>query len=137
MTAGEQGSLGSITVERQAALAFAAAYDPQPFHLNDEAGKASPLGALAASGWHTASLAMRLIADNFLARYKSMGSPGVRDLKWIKPVLIGDQLETRYAILGIRPSSRGDRGYAEVHFSARNQTGDEVFSMTATLIIGR
>jgi acyl dehydratase len=137
MAVGDSGSLGTIRVDRQGALTFAAAYDPQPFHLDEAAGAASPLGGLAASGWHTAGLVMRLIADNFLARHKSMGSPGVRDLRWIKPVLVGDHLEADYMVVGIRPSSRGDRGYVEVRFSAHTPPGDEVFSMMATLMIGR
>lgn len=133
---GEGGEVGSTVVERDAIVEFASEWDPQPFHLDEEAGKASPLGGLAASGWHTASILMRLIADGLLAGAKSMGSGRVRDLKWIRPVLAGDTLTARYDVQGVRPSSQGDRGYVDTVFSAVNQRGEPVISMSATLIIG-
>jgi acyl dehydratase len=133
---GETGSLGSVSVNRDEVVAFATAWDPQPFHLDEAAGLASPLKGHAASGWHTASLLMRLLADNLLAGARSMGSGHVRDLRWIKPVLVGDRLSARYAVREVRPSSRGDRGYVETDFVVENQNGVAVLTMSATLIIG-
>jgi len=136
LVAGEGGPLGAVTVEQERAVAFAAAYDPQPFHLDAAAGAASPLGGLAASGWYTCSLLMRLMADNLLAGLKSMGSGEVFDLKWLKPVLVGDRLQASYEIMSVRPSSRGDRGYAQVAFAMTNQHGDSVLTLSCTLIVG-
>jgi acyl dehydratase len=134
---GQVGVLGTVQITREDVVRFAAAWDPQPFHLDEAAGLASPLGGHAASGWHTASLLMRLIADGLLAGLKSMGSGGVKDLKWLKPVLIGDRLTARYLVLGVRPSSRSDRGYAETAFTMVNQRGEPVLTMTTTIILGR
>lgn len=134
--AGETGELGSVDVVADEVVAFAAAWDPQPFHLDEAAGQASPLGGHAASGWHTASLTMRLIATALLSGARSMGSGQVRDLRWLKPVLVGDRLDARYRVESVRPSSRGDRGYVETVFAVTNQRGDTVFSMASTLIIG-
>lgn len=136
-TAGESGALGGVEVTRDAVVAFASAWDPQPFHLDEEAGRASPLGGHAASGWHTASLLMRLLADHLLAGARSMGSGHVRDLKWLKPVLVGDRLTGRYLIREVRPSSRGDRGYVDTDCALENQRGETVVSFSSTIIIGR
>lgn len=135
-TAGERGDLGIVVVDRDAVTRFAGAWDPQPFHLDEEAGKASPLGGLAASGWHTASLLMRLIATGLLARVKSMGSGGVRDLKWAKPVLAGETLSGRYVVLSVRPSSRGDRGYVDMTFELTDRSGEVVTAFTSSVIVG-
>lgn len=134
---GENGSLGMVEITRDQVVTFAAAWDPQPFHLDEEAGRASPLGGLAASGWHTASLLMRLLADNLLAGARSMGSGHVRDLKWLRPVLVGDHLTGRYLIRDVRPSSRGDRGYVDTDCAMENQRGETVASFSSTIIIGR
>jgi acyl dehydratase len=134
---GESGELGSMEVTREAVVAFAAQWDPQPFHLDEEAGRASPLGGHAASGWHTCSMVMRLMADSLLPGLKAMGSGGIRDLKWIKPVLVGDRITARYEITAVRGSSRGDRGYADATFTAENQHGQPVLTMACAIIIGR
>ncbi|WP_181707339.1 MaoC family dehydratase [Chthonobacter rhizosphaerae] len=135
---GDAGDLGSVVIEAGDVVAFASDWDPQPFHLDAEAGRASPLGGHAASGWHTASLLMRLLATRLLAGVKSMGSPGVRDLKWLKPVLVGDTLTARYTVLAVRPSAtRHDRGYVDAAFEMTNQAGEPVFAMATTIIVGR
>ncbi len=133
---GETGPLGTVELTRDEVVAFASAWDPQPFHLDEAAGLASPLKGHAASGWHTASLLMRLLADTLLAGARSMGSGHVRDLRWVKPVLVGDRLAARYVVREVRPSSRGDRGYVETDFVMENQNGVTVLTMSATLIIG-
>lgn len=135
--AGETGALGTTEVTAAAIVAFASEWDPQPFHLDEAAGRASMLGGLAASGWHTASMAMRLIADNLLAGARAMGSGHIRDLKWLKPVLAGDRIEARYLIREVRASSRGDRGYLEADIAVDNQHGEAVMSFSCTIIVGR
>jgi len=136
-SAGETGPLGTVAIERDEVVAFASAWDPQPFHLDEAAGRASPLGGHAASGWHTAALLMRQLVDHLLSGAKSMGSGAVTDLKWAKPVLVGDVLAATYAVKAVRPSSRGDRGYVETGFAVTNQRGETVLTMNATLIVGR
>lgn len=93
--AGQSIDLGSVVVEREEALAFAGRYDPQPFHLDDEAAAQSMFGRLATSGWHTCSMAMGLMVRNFLLESSSLGSPGLEKLQWLKPVYPGDTLSLR------------------------------------------
>ncbi len=133
---GETGDLGSVDIDRAAIVDFAGRWDPQPFHLDEEAGRASPLGGLAASGWHTASLLMRLIATGLLAGAKSMGSGGVRDLKWHRPVRPGERLSGRYEVLSVRPSGRGDRGYVDMRFDLVGADGAPATSFACTVIVG-
>jgi acyl dehydratase len=133
---GESGRLGRVRLEREAILDFASRWDPQPFHLDEDAGRASPLGGLAASGWHTASLLMRLIATGLLAGAKSMGSGGVRSLAWKRPARPGTTLEGLYTVTGVRPSSRGDRGYVDMDFELVDDTGAVVTSFSCTVIMG-
>jgi acyl dehydratase len=133
---GETGGLGSVTLDRDDLVAYARAWDPQPFHLDEEAGRSSLLGGLAASGWHTASLLMRLIATGLLAGAKSMGSGGVRDLRWRKPVRPGEHLSGRYTVTAVRPSSRGDRGYVDMAFDLVDGSGEVVTSFASTVIVG-
>jgi acyl dehydratase len=133
---GETGSLGMVEITREEVVSFATAWDPQPFHLSEEAGRASPLGGFAASGWHTASLLMRLIATGLLAGVKSMGSGGVRDLKWSRPALVGMRLSGRYSVTAVRPSSRGDRGYVDMEFTLADEAGAVVTAFSSTVIVG-
>ncbi|SON56527.1 bifunctional enoyl-CoA hydratase/phosphate acetyltransferase [Hartmannibacter diazotrophicus] len=137
-TAGESGTLGTVDVTHDEVVEFASQFDPQPFHLEEEAGKASPLGGHAASGWHTGSMMMRLMAENLLNISRSMGSGGIQDLKWLKPVLVGDTLTAGYEITGVRPSaSRTDRGYVDMKLQMVNQRGERVMSFLCTVIMGR
>jgi acyl dehydratase len=109
--AGQTIELGSVTVEREEALAFAGRYDPQPFHLDDEAAAQSIFGRLATSGWHTCSMAMGLMVRNFLLESSSLGSPGLEKLQWLKPVFPGDTLTLRQRVTETRPmKSRPDVG---------------------------
>lgn len=127
---GEERTLGSKTVTREAIIAFASEFDPQPFHLDDAAANASPYGGLIASGWHTASIAMRLLVDSFNGRAASLGSPGTDELRWLKPVRPGDTLTLKTRILAVTPStSRPDRGSVRVHYTLLNQRGETVLTM--------
>ncbi len=102
---------GYTSVTEDEIIAFARAFDPQPFHVNPGSALTGPFGGLAASGFHTNALFMRLFADHFLSRVASLGSPGFDELRWTAPVRPGDQLHLRTTILESRPSaSKPDRG---------------------------
>lgn len=119
--------VGSLTVDRDEVIAFASRYDPQPFHLDDEAAARSMFGKLSASGWHTCAMAMGLMARNFLNRAASLGSPGLEKLQWLKPVYPGDTLTLRQTITESRPmKSRPDVGLVRTLWEAFNQYGQQV-----------
>lgn len=112
-------------------VAFAREFDPQIFHIDAEAAKDSAFGGLIASGWHTASVMMRLLVDHFISPVASMGSPGVDEIRWLKPVRPGDRLRVRLTIAATRRSERRpDRGAITSRIEVLNQGGDVV--MTAT-----
>ena len=123
-------------VTKDEIIAFARAYDPQPFHLDEEAAKHSLLGGLAASGWHTCCLMMRLNFDTWISRTASLGSPGIDELRWEKPLRPGDRLSLRRKILHRRVSrSRPEMGLVTMEISALNQTGEVVARQTHTQLI--
>jgi acyl dehydratase len=134
---GQTFALGRRSITRDDILAFAKEWDPQPFHLDEDAARASIYGQLIASGWHTVCIFMRLFADGLLNRTAAIGSPGVDELRWLKPVCAGDSLEAAVEILEVRPSrSRPDRGAARIRCVVRNQQGD-VLTMIATVMFLR
>ena len=90
--------LGSITIGEAEIIEFARRFDPQPFHIDPEAAKQSAFGGLIANGWHTASLAMRLLVDHYVSRVASLGSPGADEVRWRKPVRPGDTLSVRVTV---------------------------------------
>jgi len=115
-------TFGPKLVDRDEVIRFATDFDPQPFHLSEEAGKASLFGGLAASGWHTAGMVMRLMCDGFLLQSSSLGSPGLDSLKWLKPVMVGDELRARMTVLGTRPmKSKAHVGLVQTRWEAINQ----------------
>jgi acyl dehydratase len=121
---------GAMTVTREAMLAFARDFDPQPFHLDDAAAAQSLFGRLAASGWHTCAMAMRMMCDAYLLEAASMGSPGIENLRWLKPVFAGDTLRMRSIVLAARPmNSRPGVGLVRTQWLMFNQHGEEVLSM--------
>jgi acyl dehydratase len=122
---------GARTITRDEIVAFAREFDPQPFHVDEAAAAQSAFGGLIASGWHTASLCMRLIVDRFVGQAASLGSPGVDELRWLRPVRPGDTLSVRARILAVTPSrSKPDRGSVRVGYECSNQHGDVVLTMT-------
>ena len=122
--------LGTVTPTAGEIKHFAAQFDPQPFHLDEEAGRKSVFGGLCASGWHTCAMAMRLTVDNFLRESSSMGSPGLESLKWLKPVYPGDTLVLKHRILESRPmNSRTDIGLVRSVWEMFNQRGEQVLHM--------
>ena len=135
---GETVELGECTVTEPDILEFARLYDPQPFHIDPERAKESPYGGLIASGWHTASLGMRLLVDGLLGDSSSMGSPGVESLMWIKPVRPGDTIRARMRVIEMAPSkSRPDRGRVRSSLEMINQNDEMVLSWTGMIIFGR
>jgi acyl dehydratase len=135
---GKPYELGSCTVTKEAVIDFATKYDPQPFHVDEEKAKDSIFGGLAASGWHSASLYMRMLVDGFLSKSASLGSPGLENLKWIKPVFPGDTLEARFTILEKKTSqSRPTMGIIKGHGEVVNQKGELVMTITSIGFFGR
>ena len=130
MQPGTVRELGSVTPTVEETKAFARQFDPQPFHLDEEAGRQSVFGALSASGWHTCALAMRLTVDNFLNDSSSMGSPGLEKLSWLAPVFPGDTLSLRHTTLESRPlRSKPDIGLVRARWEMFNQHGTQVLLM--------
>ncbi len=135
---GDVIDLGSRTLDRDEIVAFAARWDPQPMHLDDAGGDASLLHGLAASGWHTGCILMRLFVDNLLEGSASLGSPGIDSLKWLRPVHPGDTLTATLTILDARTSaSRPHVGLLKGRFDVVNQTGVTAMRMESTLMMGR
>ncbi len=131
-------TFGPKQVERDEVVRFAAEFDPQPFHLSEEAGKASLFGGLAASGWHTAGMVMRLMCDGFLLQSSSLGSPGLDSLRWLKPVLVGDELRARMTVLAKRPmKSKPHVGLVQTRWEALNQRDEVVMTIESWAMFGR
>jgi acyl dehydratase len=131
-TVGEVETFGSYRVTREEVIEFASRYDPQPFHLNDDAAAENRIfGRLAASGWHTAAMTMRMRVDHAGGDGAfSLGSPGIDELRWLRPVYPGDTLSVRTEVLEINPSrSRPDMGSVRGVTSTLNQHGEEVMRM--------
>lgn len=127
-----------LTVSREAMIAFAQAFDPQPFHLDEAAARKTFVGTLIASGWQTASLGMRLLQRDAFRGATSMGSPGVSELRWLKPVLPDDSLRARIVVEDTRTSgSRPDRGFVRFAMTLLNGRDEAVMSQTFTVIFPR
>lgn len=124
---------GSKHVTADEIIEFASEFDPQPMHLDEAAGRASILGGLAASGWHTCSMFMRLLCDNLLLNSTSQGSPGIDQVKWMKPVLAGDTLTASTTVLSKRVSAkRPNVGFVTMQAKMVNQRGEQVFELQNT-----
>ena len=135
---GDVHDLGSIAVEADEVVAFAKRFDPQAMHTDSEAAKRTPFGGLIASGWHTAGLMMRLYVERYLTHVASLASPGVDELRWLKPVRPGDALSVRVTVLKTMPSkSKPDRGVVTSLIEVFNQAGDTVMTLRAVNMIGR
>jgi acyl dehydratase len=135
---GQVIELGSRTVTEAEILDFARQFDPQPFHVDPEAAAASHFGGIVASGWHTCSLLMRVLVDGLLLRSVSHGSPGVDEIRWLKPVRPGDTLSMSMRVLETIPSrSKPDRGVIKNEYQALNQHGQTVLTMKTLGMFGR
>ena len=119
------------TVTAEEIIDFAKKFDPQYFHVDAEAAKQSPFGKLIASGWHTSALCMRMVCDGYLLDAASLGSPGIDELRWTRPVFAGDTLHLKMTVLEQRPSrSRPDQGSILSKWEVFNQQGEPVMHMT-------
>ena len=137
IASGEVHEAGPITLTREAIVAFATMYDPQPFHLDEAAGAASLLGGLAASGWHTCAVGMRLYHEAFVRHVASMGAPGLDEVRWLKPVHPGDALRIVVRTGDVRPSETcRDRGFVAVTLKLYSATG-LIMRQTCSLIVAR
>src|ERR1019366_5057562 len=119
-------------------IAFAKRFDPQAMHTDPEAAKDTPFGGLIASGWHTAGLTMRLYVEHYLTHVASLASPGLNELRWLKPVRPGDTLSVRVTVLKTASSkSKPDRGAVTSFVEAINQTDEIVMTFKVVNIIGK
>ncbi|WP_232475917.1 MaoC family dehydratase [Flavisphingomonas formosensis] len=134
---GQTFSFGSYPVTREEVLEFASRYDPQAFHLDDEAAADNPIfGRLAASGWHTAAMVMRLTVDYWQEiGLTTLGASGVDELRWLKPVYPGDELRAEAEVLARRVSSRADRGVVTFRTTAFNNHDEPVMTQVANVFI--
>jgi acyl dehydratase len=135
---GHTVTLGEVRVTEAEILDFARRYDPQPFHVDEAAARASVYGGLIASGWHTCALFMRLLADGLLNHTVSLGSPGVEEVRWQRPVRPGDTLRGSVEVVEHRSSrSKPDRAILVSRGTLTNQDGEVVLSLLATNLLGR
>ena len=136
---GAQTYFGSYDVTREEVVEFATRYDPQPFHLSDEAAAKTHFGRLSASGWHTCAMTMAVIARKVVSEKQAgLGSPGVDDLRWLKPVYPGDTLHVRGTIIEKRPSrSKPEIGSFRTETIVTNQDDVPVMRFTSIVLIRR
>ncbi len=129
---------GPRLVTREEIVAFAAEFDPQPMHLDEAAASATLLGGLAASGWHTCCLLMRIITDGFVLDTSSMGAPGVEEVRWLKPLRPGTRIRVRSTVLETRASkSRPEMGLVKIHHEVLDETDAVLTTLTSTAMLGR
>ena len=135
---GHVAEYGPRRVSREEIIAFAAQFDPQPMHLDEEAARRTMLGGLGASGWHTCCVMMRIIADGLLADAASMGSPGIDEVQWLKPLRPGDVLTVRGTVKSTRASqSKPDRGFVGFFYEVFNDRGECVMTLTCPQMLLR
>ena len=129
---------GRIRIDKEQIKSFAAEFDPQPFHLDEKAARDSIFGGLAASGWHTAALTMRLLVESELRPAGGIVGAGFDDFRWPHPVRPGDELSVKSEVLEVRPSkSRSDRGWIKMKTTTLNQNGEAVQISVGNLIVPR
>jgi acyl dehydratase len=135
---GSSAEIGSVRVTEDEIRSFATRYDPQPFHTDPEQAKRWPYGGLIASGWHTASMMMRVVVDEFIDPETSLGSPGLGPIRWKLPVRPGDTLRVRARVVDSRVSrSKPDRGTLTFEIDVLNQHGETVMTVEDWLAIVR
>jgi acyl dehydratase len=136
---GQRTEFGSVEVTREEVIDFARRYDPQPFHLSDEAAAQTHFGRLAASGWHTCAMTMGVIARYVVAdRHAGLGSPGIDELRWLRPVYPGDRLTVTAEVIESIPSrSKPDLGILRNRTAVTNQDGVEVMRFTSIVMVRR
>lgn len=133
---GQSIDCGRRTVTRDEIIAFASAFDPQPHHLDDEAAARTMVGGLCASGWHTCAMFMRMLCDGFYNEAAGLGSPGLEEIRWLKPVFPGDTLTGRFTCAARRTSaSRPGVGIWVLDFELKNGNGDVVMTWRSTQLM--
>lgn len=138
MAVGFRFETGTKTLTEEEIIAVARQWDPQPFHIDPEAAKASPYGRIIASGFHTLLVAFNLTLQASDWSKSSMGSPGMAEIRWIRPVYPGDTLKVRAEVVKATASrSKPDRGYVDIDYEIVNQDGVVVASYRATHILRR
>ena len=134
--AGQTFGSGQLRIEKERAKTFAAEFDPQPFHLDEEAAANTLFRGLAASGWHTAAVTMRLLVDSELKPAGGIVGAGFEELRWPRPVRPGDLLRVESEVLEVRPSrSRPEQGLIKVRTTTLNQNGEAVQVFVGNLIV--
>ncbi|WP_116135012.1 MaoC family dehydratase [Trinickia diaoshuihuensis] len=134
---GSRTEVGTHTFTVEEILEFAGRFDPQPFHIDEAAAQASPFGGLIASGWHTCSVMMGMLVRNVLDGSTSLGSPGVEEIRWLKPIRPGDSLRMYNSVLAKRVSkSLPDRGIVTTLWEGLDQAGDTVITVRANVLFG-
>ncbi|GLU35320.1 MaoC family dehydratase [Trinickia caryophylli] len=137
LTVGARDEIGAHTFTAEEIVEFAQRYDPQPFHVDEVAARASPFCGLIASGWQTCSVLMGIFVRKRLNGSTSMGSPGVEEIRWLKPVRPGDTIRLFSTVLDKRPlASRPDRGIATILWEGVNQAGETVVSVRSKVLFG-
>jgi acyl dehydratase len=135
---GRFGRYGPRHVTREEMVEFAAEFDPQPMHLDEEAASRSMLNGLSGSGWHLCAVVMRMMFDGYIGRTASLGSPGVNELKWLAPFRPGDDLTLDVEVVEARPSrSRPSTGIVTFRCMVRNAAGEALCEMTSPIIVKR
>jgi acyl dehydratase len=135
---GEAAELGRHTFTEDEIVAFARQFDPQPFHIDRAGAQQSVFGGLIASGWHTCAVGMRLMCDSLLRHTVSLGSPGIDEIRWLKPVRAGDTVAYRRVVLESRASTtRKGVGLVKQRWEAVNQHGELVLTVEAWGMFGR
>jgi len=134
---GSKASFGNYEVTRDEVIAFAQKYDPQPFHLSDEAAAETHFGRLSASGWHTCAMTMAMVVENLKShRQAGLGSPGIDELRWLRPVYPGDTLRCESEVLDKRASeSRPEMGIFHSRMTVFNQNDKPVMSFISTGLV--
>jgi acyl dehydratase len=137
-TVGERFDMGRHTFTESEIVEFARRFDPQPFHVDPQAAKDGFFGGVIASGWHTCSVAMRLMVESYLGQAASLGAPGVDQVRWPQPVRPGDTLAFSREVLAARPSAtRPGVGLVKHRFEAVNQRGELALAMESWGMFGR
>ncbi len=132
---GDRTVTSGVTITEAMIIDYALRFDPQPIHLDKATAEKGFYGGLIASGWQVGSLAFRLVVQSGFLAGGSLGSPGLDELRWLKPVRPGDTIHVEIAVTGTRPSSKGGRGYVNVDYSVKNQSGETVLTMKSVQMI--
>jgi acyl dehydratase len=137
-TVGQVFGSGRLRIDRERTIAFAAEFDPQPFHLDEAAAQSSIFGGLAASGWHTAAVTMRLLVETELKPAGGIIGAGLDECRWPRPVRPGDELRVECEVTDVRPSkSRPEQGLIKLRTTTLNQNDEAVLMHVVNLVVPR